>query len=67
MRDRSVSTEDSGTRSGKREIGAISVRSWGAISMRISPELGGLGLVGQPELGVGLCVELRLVCGLELK
>ena len=27
----------------------------------------GLGLAGQPELGVGLCVELRLVRGLELK
>ena len=27
----------------------------------------GLGLAGQLELGVGLCVELRLVCGLVLK
>jgi len=27
----------------------------------------GLGLAGQPELGVELCVELRLVRGLELK
>ena len=64
MRDRSVLTEDGDTRLGKREIDAISVRSvrfWGAISVRISPKLGGLGLAGRPELGVGLCVELRLV------
>ena len=27
----------------------------------------GLGLAGRPKLGVRLCVELRLVCGLELK
>ena len=27
----------------------------------------GLGLAGWPELGVGLCVELRVVHGLELK
>ena len=27
----------------------------------------GLGLAGWPELGIGLCVELRLVRGLELK
>ena len=39
----------------------------GAISVRISSELGGLGLAGRPELGVELCVELRLVHGLELK
>ena len=43
------------------------VRSWGAISVQILPELGGLDLAGRPELGVGLCVELRLVRGLELK
>ena len=48
-------------------IGAILVRSWGAISVRISSKLGGLGLAGWPELGVELCVELRLVHGLELK
>ena len=48
-------------------IGAISVRSWGAISVRISLELGGLGLARRPELGFELCVELRLVHGLELK
>ena len=36
MRDRSVSTEDGGTRSGKREIGVISVRS---MSSRCDPEV----------------------------
>ena len=65
MRDRSISTEDGSTRSGKREIGVILGCDLGAISVRISPELGGLGLVGRPELGVELCVELRLVRGLE--
>ena len=65
MRDRSVLTEDGGTKSRKRDrcdLGVI-----GAISMRISLELGRLGLAGRSELGVGLCVELRLVRGLELK
>ena len=42
-----------------------SVWSWGAILVQISLELGGLGLVGWPELGVGLCMELRFVRGLE--
>ena len=27
----------------------------------------GLGLAGRPELSIGLCVELRVVHGLELK
>ena len=37
MRDRSISREDGGTRLGKREIGAISVRSWDAISVQLMP------------------------------
>ena len=37
------------------------VRSW------CSTIWASLGLAGRPELGAGLCVELRLVHGTELK
>ena len=59
-------------------MGAISVRTsrcnHGVISV-VWRDLGGggntiwvgLGLVGWSELGIGLCVELRVVRGLELK
>ena len=59
-------------------MGAISVRmsrcNHGVISV-VRHDLGrggstiwvGLGLAGWSELGVGLCVELRVVRGLELK
>ena len=64
------------------DLGAILVRTsqcnLGAISV-VQRDLGrggggrggtiwaGLGLAGRLELGVEQCVELRLVCGLELK
>ena len=47
-------------------MGAISV-VWRDLGRGGGTIWAGFGLAGRPELGIGLCVELRVVHGLELK